>query len=204
MKSLVAYLLSAALLLPSLSVAQDRAQSMQESMDKAEGTLSAMTEFVGDVRFDEADVKHVIELWPEFEELGEKISDEIGEDEDSAPDFTAVLSEPGYKAWVKKHGLDGKGWLQRALRIQLLTAKGQYDAGDIPSNDQMDEQMKQLEKMRSQLGEKAYEQMVKTMKVASSAMSSMNESMNSLPQANEKEQALLDKYSEQLKDVMNQ
>jgi hypothetical protein len=203
MKFQMTLLMAAVLALPMATSAQGNSVEQEQNMTAAGDAFAAIGSFVGDVRFSEEDVKNVLELWPEFEDLGDEVTSRLSRDVDSAADIKAALEEPAYVAWVEKHELDRENWLRRALRIQLLLAKDDFDAQGAEQRAQMQQQLKEMEKMRAQVGEATYQKMMQTMKSSMAMMDSMTETMASLPPASDDERALLDKYRKQLKRVVD-
>jgi hypothetical protein len=74
-------------LLPTAVLAQDESAAMDDAIDELEEMAVEVSEFVGDVRFVERDVRSLLDLWDEFSEFDDN------DDEDDALDFDAILAD---------------------------------------------------------------------------------------------------------------
>ena len=73
---------------PIAVFAQDAEQATEEALDKLDQMSVEVNSFVGDVRFNESDVKSLIDLWEEYSEIGEN---EYESEEEF--DFESILNE---------------------------------------------------------------------------------------------------------------
>ena len=111
MKTPMWWMCAAALVLAGAAwpaAAQSQEDVLAESHKTLEAIVVEVNDFVGDVRFNEADVVSLIELWEEYDEFGQAIEN----DDEETVDFDEILADPEYRQWAASHGLDAKDWLQ--------------------------------------------------------------------------------------------
>ena len=98
MKTRMFWLCTVALVLAGAvwpAVAQSEEDPAAEATRKLEEMVVEVNEFVGDVRFDEADVESLIELWDELTEFGQMMED----DDDEMMKLDEALDDPEYRRW---------------------------------------------------------------------------------------------------------
>jgi vacuolar-type H+-ATPase catalytic subunit A/Vma1 len=158
-----------------------------------------LSEFVKDVRFNEEDVQSLLNLWDDFTAVGEE---EAEEDEEEFLDFNTILYDKAYRSWADSKGIDGEMWLKKTMRIMAMVMRSSIEANSS-SQDQFDlkSQLEELEEMRPQMDEEAYQQMKQAMEAGAAAMQGLNESYKYLPVPTDSEKMLLAKYNDQLMNL---
>lgn len=192
-------LLSAVLLAfaPTLLPAQDLDQATQEALETLDQMSVEVNNFVGNVRFGEADVSSLIELWEEYNEFGED-----QEEDDDVIDFESMLSDDAYRRWASSHDLDAEDWLKKSVRITMAIYREQMLEAAAMMPEQLAEQMAMIEDQREQLGEENYQQMKESMDHAANYGEAIAENARSLPEPTAAEKAVLDRYRDQLMMLM--
>ena len=184
-------------LVPIPLFAQDVEQATEEALETLDQMSVAVNKFVGDVRFDESDVRSLIELWDEYVEFGE---DDDGTDD--AIDFESVLNDDTYLRWAESHGLEAEDWARKTVRITMMIYREQMLEAARVMPEQMAQQMAMLEGQREQLGEEMYQQMKQGMEESAKYGNAIAENARSLPEPTAAEQAVLDKYRAELMMLM--
>ena len=182
---------------PIAVLAQDVEQATREALDTLDQMAVEVNSFVGDVRFDESDVKSLIDLWEEYSEIGE---DQYESEEDF--DFESMLDDDEYLQWAESHGLDAHDWARKTVRITMMLYREQMLEAAEVMPDEMAQQMAMIEEQREQLGEEMYQQMKQGMEESARYGKALVENALSLPQPTAAEQAILDKYRAQLMMLM--
>ena len=149
-KLLAVVLIAAA---PMAVLAQDTEQATKEALEKLDPMSVEVNSFVGDVRFDENDVKSLIDLWDEYSEIGE---DEYDSEDDI--EFESILTDDGYLQWAESHGLDADDWARKTVRITMMLYREQMLEAAEVMPEQVAQQMAMFEEQREQLGEEMYRQ----------------------------------------------
>lgn len=201
MKSRMWWMSAVALLIVGV-VCPEAAQSEEDAVAEANKKLQAMVvevnEFVGDVRFNEADVASLIELWDEYNEFGQTMED----DDDEMVDFDEVLADPEYRRWAASHGLDAKDWLQKTVRITMTMYREQVLESAQRMPQQMQQQLEAIEQQREQLGEEVYLQVKQAMAASAALGEQMVVTARELPEATASERAALDSHRSELMMLM--
>ena len=149
--------------------------------------------FVKDVRFNEGDIKSFISLAEEFNSFG------AGEDDDEEyTDFNTIVNDSEYMAWARSKGISGEMWLKKSMRIIAVMMRTEMAENSPEDQFDLQDQLEQLEEMRAQIGEEAYQQALQSMTAASAAMQGLENAYKYLPVPTESEKALLAQYKEQL------
>ena len=178
------------------------AQSQEDVLEESHKTLEAIVvevnDFVGDVRFNEADVVSLIELWEEYDEFGQAIED----DDEETVDFDEILADPEYRQWAASHGLDAKDWLQKTVRITMTMFREQMLQSAVLAPQQIEQQLKAIEQQREQLGEEMYQQMKQMMEASAATSKKIAETASELPEATASEMVALDSHRDQLMMLM--
>jgi hypothetical protein len=182
---------------PIAVFAQDAEQATKEALDKLDQMSAEVNSFVGDVRFDESDVKSLIDLWDEYSEIGE---DEFDDEEDV--DFESMLNDDRYLQWAESHNLDAEDWARKTVRITMMIYREQMLEAAKVMPEQMAQQMAMIEEQREQLGEEMYQQIKQGMEESARYSKAIAENARSLPQATAAEQAVLDKHRAELTMLM--
>jgi hypothetical protein len=193
-KMLAVVLIAAA---PIAAFAQDVEQATKDALDKLDQMSVEVNSFVGDVRFDESDVRSLIDLWDEYSEIGE---DEYEPEEDIA--FESILSDGRYLQWAESRSLDADDWARKTVRITMMLYREQVLEAAKIMPEQMAQQMAMIEEQREQLGEEMYQQIKQGMEESAQYGKAIAESARSLPQPTAAEQAILDKYRAELMMLM--
>lgn len=194
---LVGILISAA---PVATNGQDPYAGMEQSQQEVDQMFAALGEYVGDVRFDEDDVRSLIEHWDEWDQFGAQSGEDPDED---VIDFNAILLDSTYREWTAARGLDADDWLRKTLRITMTLYRDQMMMAAQAMPAQMAQQMQMLEQNRAQMGEELYQQMKQGMEAAGQYGSAVVDSARHLPEPTPTERALLEKYSDQLAMIMD-
>ena len=184
-------------LAPFALFAQDAEQVTKEALDKLDQMSVEVNSFVGDVRFNESDVKSLIDLWEEYSEIGE---DEYEDEEDIA--FESILDDDRYLQWADSHGLDADDWARKTVRITMMVYREQMLEAAEVMPEQMAQQMAMIEEQREQLGEEMYQQIKQGMEESARYGKAIAENARSLPQPTAAEQAILDTYRAELMMLM--
>lgn len=177
---------------------QAQEEGLEESNKKFEAMVAEVNDFVGDVRFDEADVVSLIELWDEYNEFGDAIED----DDEEMVDFDEIVADPEYRRWAASHGLDAKDWLQKTIRITMTMYREQLLQSAEQMEPMMQQQLEMIEQQRGQLGEEIYQQSKKAMEESAAMGKWMAETASELPEATAAEMAAIENHREQLMTLM--
>ena len=184
-------------LVPVAVFAQDVEQAAEEALETLDQMSVEVNNFVGDVRFDESDVKSLIELWEEYTEFEE---DDYESDDDF--DFESILNDDAYLSWAASHGLEAEDWARKTVRITMMLYREQMLEAARVMPEQMSQQMAMIEGQREQLGEEMYQQMKQGMEESARYGNAIAENARSLPEPTAAEQAILDKYRAELMTLM--
>jgi hypothetical protein len=184
-------------LVPVAVFAQDVEQAAEEALESLDQMSVEVNNFVGDVRFDESDVKSLIELWEEYTEFEE---DDYESDDDF--DFESILNDDAYLSWAASHGLEAEDWARKTVRITMMLYREQMLEAARVMPEQMAQQMAMIEGQREQLGEEMYQQMKQGMEESARYGNAIAENARSLPEPTAAEQAILDKYRAELMTLM--
>jgi signal transduction histidine kinase len=182
---------------PIAVFAQDAEQATKEALDKLDQMSVEVNSFVGDVRFNERDVKSLIDLWEEYSEIGEN---EYESEEDI--EFESILNDDRYLQWAESHSLDADDWARKTVRITMMLYREQMLEAANVMPEQMAQQMAMIEEQREQLGEEMYQQIKQGMEESAQYGKAVAENARSLPQPTAAEQAILDKYRAELMMLM--
>ena len=182
---------------PISVIAQDAEQATKEALDKLDQMSVEVNSFVGDVRFNESDVKSLIDLWEEYSEIGEN---EYESEEDI--EFESILNDDRYLQWAESHSLDADDWARKTVRITMMLYREQMLEAANVMPEQMAQQMAMIEEQREQLGEEMYQQIKQGMEESAQYGKAVAENARSLPQPTAAEQAILDKYRAELMMLM--
>ena len=169
--------------------AQDSQQATKDALDELDQMSVQVNSFVGDVRFNESDVKSLIDLWEEYSEIG---GDDYESEEDT--DFESILNDDEYLQWAESHRLDPDDWARKTVRITMMLYREQMLEAAKTMPAQMAQQMAMLEEQREQLGEEMYQEIKQGMEESAEYGKAIAENARSLPQPTPAEQAILDKY----------
>jgi hypothetical protein len=172
---------------------QSSQDDIGESSRQFEQWTKSLAEFVKDVRFNEDDVQNLISQWDDFNAIGGAEDDE----EEEYIDFSTILNDAKYRSWAKSKGLDSDMWLKKTMRIMAVLMRTEIEKNSSVETFNMEAQLDELEEMRTQIGEEAYQQMKQAMAAAAS-MQGMEDIHRHLPVPSDAEKALLEKYNDQL------
>lgn len=185
-----------------LNVSPVAGQSYQDEVAESnrqfeEWTIS-LSEFVKDVRFTEEDVQSLLALWEEFSIIG---GGEEGEEEEEFEDFSTMLQDEAYRSWAKSKGINGEMWLKKTMRIIAAMMWKTIEENASEEQFDMKAQLEELEAMRADIGEEAYQEMKKGIEASAAAMEGLDKAYKNLPVPTEEEKKLLAKYQDQLVDI---
>jgi len=177
-------------------------QSFQDEMDESnrqfEEWAISLSEFVKDVRFNEEDVQSLITLWEDFSTIG---GEEESEEEEFV-DFSTILHDEAYRAWAKSKGINGDMWLKKTMRIIAVMLRSTIEEGNKAEEQfDMKAQLEELEAMRAQIGEEAFQEMKKGIEASAAAMAGLDNAYKHLPAPTDSEKTLLAKYNDQLVNI---
>lgn len=178
---------------------QSASDPVEEASHEFEAMVREVNAFVGDVRFDEGDVKSLIEHWPELSELESLMDDE---DEGETIDFKGILADPTYRSWAASNGLDADDWLRKSTRIMMALFREQLLESVAMMPHQMEQQMAMIEQQREQVGEEIYRQMKESMEAGAKISRRMEAAARDLPQPTPAEQVALDAHRDELMPLM--
>lgn len=196
-RKLLAVVLIAAGSISIAAFAQNAEQATKDALDKLDQMSVEVNSFVSDVRFDESDVKSLIDLWEEYSEIGEN---EYESEEDI--NFESILNDDRYLQWAESHSLDADDWARKTVRITMILYREQMLEAAKIMPEQMAQQMAMIEEQREQLGEEMYQQIKQGMEESAQYSKAIAENARSLPQPTAAEQAILDKYRAELMMLM--
>lgn len=201
MKTTVQNILGVALsiLMPLSANAQDAYAEMERAEKNVEQMLEAAGAFMGDVRFNEYDVTSLINLWGEWNEIGNTSEDE----DDEFIDFESIIKDSEYRQWAASHDLDADAWLRKTMRISLSLYRQEMLAAAEAMPEQIREQLDMIEQQRHQLGEELFLQMKQGLEATAQYSTNIAESFRHLPETTAEERALLDQYRGELMMMMN-
>ena len=182
---------------PIAVLAQDVEQATKEALDTLDQMSVEVNNFVGDVRFNESDVRSLIDLWEEYTEFGED-----GYETDDEIDFASILNDDAYRRWAASHGLEAEDWARKTVRITMVLYREQMLEAAKVMPEQMAQQMAMIEEQREQLGEEMYQQIKQGMEESAKYGKAIEENARSLPKPTAAEQVILDKYRAELMMLM--
>jgi hypothetical protein len=181
----------------SPAAGQSGQDDIYESGRQFEQWAISLAEFVKDVRFNEEDVQSLLSLWDDFA-VGEE---EAEEDEGEYIDFNSILNDATYRSWAKSKGIDGEMWLKKTMRIMAMLMRTSIEANSSGEQFDIKAQLAELEEMRAQMDEEAYQQMKQAMEAGAAAMQGLDNSYKHLPVPTDSEKMLLAKYNDQLMNL---
>ena len=182
----------------SPAAGQSGQDDIYESGRQFEQWAISLSEFVKDVRFNEEDVQSLLSLWDEFTTVG---GEEPGEDEGEFMDFNSILNDKVYRSWADSKGIEGEMWLKKSMRIMAMIMRSSIEANSSGEQFDIKAQLAELEEMRAQMDEEAYQQMKQAMEAGAAAMQGLDDSYKHLPVPTDSEKMLLAKYNDQLMNL---
>lgn len=188
--------------LATVVAAQTMEQTVVETQARFAAWVDDVNEFVGDVRFDEGDLRSLLDNWEDFSAFGESLREDAEEGSEEMPDFKEILANEEYRSWAAQAGVDAEDWLRKSMRIVATTMRGQVLTNMALVEEQLPAQMEMIESQRSQMGDEMYEQMKEAMEMTLVTMKNMTETAGQLPEPTDAEQGLLDKYETELTGAM--
>lgn len=191
-----------AVVFSTVLAAQTMEQTVVETQARFAAWVDDVNEFVGDVRFDEGDLRSLLDNWEDFSAFGERLRAEAEVDSEEMPDIKEVLADDDYRDWAAQAGVDAEEWLRKSMRIFATTMRGQVLANMALVEEQLPAQTEMIESQREQMGEEMYEQMKQAMEMTLVTMKNMTETAARLPEPTDAERALLDKYETELTAAM--
>ena len=184
-------------MVPVAVFAQDMELATEEALETLDQMSVEVNDFVGDVRFDESDVKSLIDLWDQYSEFGE--DDYESEDE---IDFESLLNDDTYLLWAASLGLEAEDWARKTVRITMMLYREQMLEAAKAMPEQMAQQVAMIEEQRDQLGEEMYQQIKQGMEESAKYGEAIAKNARSLPEPTAAEQEILDKYRGELMMLM--
>ena len=178
------------------------ATGQENQVDPAESTrlftewTKSLAEYVRDVNFTEKDLQSFISLYYDFNAIG---GEQDGEEE--FPDFKTILNNTAYRAWAESKGIDSEMWLKKSMRIIAVMMRNEIDENTFGDSFDMQTQLAELDEMRAQIGEEAYQQMTQALAAGAAEMEEMKESYKYLPVPTSAEKELLAKYEDELDNL---
>ena len=188
--------------LATVVAAQTMEQTVVETQARFAAWVDDVNEFVGDVRFDEGDLRSLLDNWEDFSAFGESLREDAEEGSEEMPDFKEILANEEYRSWAAQAGVDAEDWLRKSMRIVATTMRGQVLTNMALVEEQLPAQMEMIESQRSQMGDEMYEQMKEAMEMTLVTMKNLTETAGQLPEPTDAEQGLLDKYETELTGAM--
>ena len=181
----------------SPALGQSSQEDIASSTQEFEQWTKNLADFVKDVRFNETDIQSFISLAEDFNALG---AQEKKESEEEFIDINTIANNEEYLAWAQSKGINSEAWLKKTMRIIAIMMQTEMAANNSEEQIDLQEQLKELEAMRDQMGEEVYQQALKAMTDASAAMQGLGNAFKHLPVPTEAEKQLLAKYKD---DLMN-
>lgn len=169
---------------------------MEESNRQFEKWAISLSEFVKDVRFTEEDVQSVISLWEEFSAL-----DGAAVEGEEFVDFATVLKDEAYRSWAKSKDINGDIWLKKTMRIVAVMMRSSIEENSSEEQFDVKSQLQELEDLRPEMSEEAYEEMKGGIEASAAALEAMENVYKHLPVPSDTEKALLKKYKDQLMKI---
>lgn len=177
-------------------------QTVEETQERFAAWVAEVNEFVDEVRFDEGDLRSLLDNWDDFSVFGENLKKDSEEGSEEMPDFGEILEDEDYRRWASQAGVDPEDWLRKSMRIFATMMRGQVLTNMSLAEEQIPKQMEMIEGQRSQLGDEMYQQMKQAMDMTLVTMKNMTETAGRLPQPTAAEEGLLNKYNAELLAVM--
>ena len=184
-------------MVPVAVFAQDMELEIEEALETLDQMSVEVNDFVGDVRFDESDVKSLIDLWDEYTAFGENEYEA-----DDEMDFESVVNDDEYRRWAASHGLEAEDWARKTVRITMMLYREQMLEAAKAMPEQMAQQVAMIEEQRDQLGEEMYQQIKQGMEESAKYGEAIAKNARSLPEPTAEEQEILDKYRGELMMLM--
>ncbi len=199
-----------AVILGSLLVSASPAAAQQdpeiaEAGRRTEAFVTAMIDLTKNVRLDEASLKTVLDNMASLDQLkDENESDTLTEKafRDGKYDASVILDDPEYVGWARSRGLDPKGFFKDVMRLVSLNMREQIQKSREQMKESMPETRRQIEAMRGQMGEEAYQQAQKSMKAGVEMLNHMAELVDRLPAPSATEARLMEQYRGQIDEAM--
>ncbi len=179
--------------------------SPQEAAQRTTAFLEAAAAFTRDVRLNAGGLKAVLE---NIDSLNSLKDDEAGGElaeraySNGRYDFDVVLSDPDYVAWCGSHGLDPRGFFQDLMRLQMLVARKESESAIAQARTALPEQRRQLESLRSTLGEEGYKQSLAALEASQAQLESMSAAVRELPVPTPGEQKLIDANRDRIEEAL--
>ena len=116
-------------------------------------------------------------------------------------DFNSILNDKVYRSWADSKGIEGEMWLKKSMRIMAMIMRSSIEANSSGEQFDIKAQLAELEEMRAQMDEEAYQQMKQAMEAGAAAMQGLDDSYKHLPVPTDSEKMLLAKYNDQLMNL---
>lgn len=100
--------------------AQEEELATKEALGKLDQMSEEVNNFVGRVRFDESDVKSLVDLWDEYNAFGEyeyETDDEV--------DIESMLDDDRYLRRAESNNVDAEDWARKTARITMMRYREQ-------------------------------------------------------------------------------
>ncbi len=198
-------MLFSSMLVSARPVTAQQDPAVAEASQKTEAFVTAMIDFTKNVRLDEAGLRAVLDNMESLNSIkDEDESDALTEKafHDGRYDVSVILDDPEYVSWARGRGLDPKGFFKDMMRLVSLNMREQVQRSREQMKASMPETRKQIEAMRSQMGEEAYHQAQESIKAGTAMLDHMAELVDRLPAPTDSEARLLDRYRDQIEQAM--
>ncbi len=169
---------------------------------RLEEMISAMLQYVGDYRLVEADLQALERSrarLPAAPDSGDAEDEGSLRGPDGTWDFDALLDDPDVRRWLRASGFDGHRLVRAALRAALIQMWRQTRSAPDPGEG-LEEQLRQLEAVRSQLGEAGYREAVAAVRQALELRRRLLAAVEKVPPPTDVELELLDRYADLFAD----
>lgn len=199
--------LATIILAMGIAMAQNYEEDIEQSSAQVRESMEAMGNFVKDVTFDENDIQNMLTYWEEINSLGDEGKSEVvygGEEEEEMIDFEELLAYPEYRSWAESKSFDPDTWLKKFMRIQVMMMKDSVAAGSFEGKAQMEAQLAEIESQRAQMGEEVYQQVKQAMEAGAAALDDVGSAYKNLPEPTASEQALIERYREQIMNLQQE
>jgi hypothetical protein len=163
--------------------------------------VKAAIDFTHGVHLNEARLQAILANMESLNQVGSDAKDEeIARRalHDGRVDFDVVVKDPEYIAWCAARGQEPRAFFKDLIRLQTLVMREGVNANAEEMRARMPEQRKQLEQMRSTMGEDAYDKAVAMLESGMTELDRTVALVQQVPPPSAAEASLLTKYHKQI------
>lgn len=178
-------------------------QAMTAAIADFEEWMKVIADFTRGVEFDEKDIRSVIELWPELEELDVMQDDETAENAaEFARDVREIVADAEYRAWARANGLDPETFLRRSMRVSTVLMMQQVEGQRAMAAAQQESYRAMVEQSCARVDAETCAEMRAGLEQSLAISAAMTKTLEELPPPTATELALLERYGTELEAVM--